>query len=380
MSEDIKVNLSKNNARNYSKYTGLIEKLEENAEGKPMSEVINDFISDLINHGREGYTNKIDAFSLQGLTPAIVDSLVKYLRIKKKEYEKVEKQEKKQAKSNQIEAKWEEFQGAIDESILSGEQGSEVEILERFISSLKDKTIEYDLDSKERKEILKRLKNRLENINKEAAEMEEKRRQEEAEIEERRRQEEAKRKAEAAEAEEKRKQEEAKRKAEEAMNQIQEISDREYKSGRIDNRLGFLNKIREAITGEGEGIDLGAKMGEVSQEHLLGMLDGKIKDELYYEQVKVYTNNFEFLRDYPEFVKADHGARERKKFTDFEAHSRFCDLASSLGEKSYDENTAIQQMLLNKDITEIDRRILTERREVLEKQIERKRQQEEGIR
>lgn len=371
--EKIIVNLSKNHAFSYSKYAGLVEKLEETAEGKPMSEVINALISDVINRNKEGYTRRIEAFSLQGITPAIADSLVKYLKIKKKEYEKAEKQEKKQAQSNKIEAKWGEVERTIDEAILSGEQGSETEILERLIAAVKDKTSEYDFDNKERKEVLKRLKNRLDKVTKEAAEIEEKRKAEEAAAEEKRRQE-------AAEAEAKRKEEEIKRNSEEAMNKIQEITEREYKSGNIESRLAFLNRIRDAITGQGEGIDLGAKMEEASQEHLLEMLDTKIEDELYYEQVKAYTNNFEFLRDYPELVKADHGARERKKFTDFEVHSRFCDLTSALGEKSSDEAVAIQQMLQNKQISEIDRRILTERREVLQKQMERKRQQEEGIR
>lgn len=380
MDKKIIVNLSKNHAFSYSKYATIVEDLEKNSEGKPMSEVINGLISDIINRGKEGYTNKTESVSLEGLTPAVADSLVKYLRIKKKEYEKTEKQEKKKEKANQIEAKWEEFERTIDGAILSGEQGSELEILAKLMLAVKDKTIEYEFDNKERKEILKRLKNRLDNATKEAEEIEEKRKQEEekrkaeeAKLEEKRRQEEVA-------AEEKRKQEEAKTNAEAAMNKIQEISEREYKSGNIDSRLAFLNKIRDAITGESAGIDLGAKMGEASQEHLLKILDGKIKDEVYYEQVKAYTNNFEFLRDYPEFVKADHGAKERKKFTDFEAHSRFCDLASALEEISYDENTAIQQMLSTKNISEIDKRILIERREILEKQMERKRQQEEGIR
>lgn len=374
MDKKIIVNLSKNHAFSYSEYAKLVKQLEENAEGKPMSEMINALISDLKNYGKEGYTNKIDAFSLQGLTPRIIESLVKYLRIKKKEYEEAEKQEKKQAKTEQIEARWKVIKNEIDEAVLSGEQGSEVEILERLIADVKGKTSKYDLDKDERKEVLKRLKNRLDKVNKEIAEIEERKRQaeekrkaEEAAAEEKRRQQEAA-------AQEKRKQEAARKNAEAAMNQIQERAEREYKLGRVESRLEVLNKIRDTITGE--GIDLGEEMGELSQEHLLEILDGKIKDELYYEQVKAHTNNFEFLRDYPELVKADHGARERKKFTDYETYSGFENLVEELQRISNDEGVAIQQMLENKNTSEIDRRILTERREVLEKQIAIKRQQE----
>jgi len=386
--ENIRIDLSENNAFNYAKYRIIIERLKEeanreieegtNGKPKPMSEVINALISDIINQDKEGYTRKINTFSLGRLTPGIVKSLLEYLRMKKKKYEKEEQEEKKQKKAEQIEEKCKEVENDVDEAVLSGEQGSEAEILEGLISAVEAKTSKYDLDKDERKEVLKRLKNRLDKVNKEAAEMEERRRQEEAKRKAKEAAAEEKRRQEEAAAQEKRKQEAARKNAEAVMNQIQERSEREYKLGRVESRLEVLNKIRDALTGE--GIDLGEEMGELSQEHLLEILDDKIKDELYYEQVKAYTNNFEFLRDYPEFVKADHGARERKKFTDFEAHSRFCDLASALEEISYDENTGIQQMLSNKNINEIDRRILTERREALQKQMERKRQQEEGTR
>ena len=364
MNKQIKINLSNNPASNYGEFAGIIDNLKEIAEDKPMSEVINAFISDLMNYNTEGYTRKIQSISMNGLSSDTIKMLIKYMKTKKKEYQKQETKEKKQAKSDQMESRWEEIERVVDETIASGEQGTEIEILERLILAIKNKEVEYDFTSKERKYILKRLDERLEAANKKLLEQQE---QEET----------------------------GKRSVEDAIKQIEDILEREYNEGNIKNKAEYLRTIRDAIAGENEGINLGIELDEKLKQQLLQRLDEESevkKDELYFEQVERFTSGFRFLKDYYEIPRAIYGSTKKIKFTDKESYERYCDLSEFLRKRSnkldLEEYDVITRILEGKDFDNLDDeerkiatnagniRVLTARKDVIEREMEERKVEE----
>jgi len=382
MEENLKFDLTKiEKEKRILYFKKMIKILEENASEQdvPVEKVINDFISDLSNIGKEGYERKVKNIGLR-ISKETLSNCIKYMKRESKRYKQIADNDKKKTRIQQKKDIWQEIEENIDRIVLQGKQGTKKEIVQKLIEGIESGEFEYEFKSKEKKFVLKKLKGIVSEIKKEEeAKAEEKRKQEEEkrkQKEERRRQEEEKRKAEEAEAEEKRRQEEARRNVEVAINQIQERAEREYKSGRVESRLEVLNKIRDAITGEGTGIDLGAEMGEASQEYLLEMLDGKIKDEVYYEQVKKFTDNFQFLSEEEMRYK---GARGRMvKFTDSYSSDKYYSLRSQI-QKGHDEYLRINELLKSDKLDNIDRKILTARKDVLDKEIERK-SKIEGIR
>ncbi len=94
------------------------------------------------------------------------------------------------------------------------------------------------------------------------------------------------------------------------------------------------------------------------------------KDELYFEQVKAFTNNFSFLRGEITTQIAE-GRRPVKKFTDKESYMRFLELRSLL-QVGNSEYLRIEQLLQNEDLSDVNKKILEERKVVIDKQIERR--------
>lgn len=357
MNKKIKINLSNNPASNYGEFAGIIDNLKEIAEDKPMSEVINAFISDLMNYNTEGYTRKIQSISMNGLGSDTIKMLIKYMKTKKKEYQQQETKEKKQAKSDQMESRWEEIERVVDETIASGEQGTEIEILERLILAIKNKEVEYDFTSKERKYILKRLDERLEAANKKLLEQQEQEKAGEKSIED-------------------------------AMLQINGIAEREYAAGNISDRVKYLVNIRNAVEGNTE-------LGEEIKGKLLQRIDEETevkRDEVYFEQVEKFTSGFRFLKDYYEIPRAIYGSTKKIKFTDKESYERYCDLSEFLRKRSnkldLEEYDVITRILEGKDFDNLDDeerkiatnagniRVLTARKDVIEREMEERKVEE----
>lgn len=89
------------------------------------------------------------------------------------------------------------------------------------------------------------------------------------------------------------------------------------------------------------------------------------KDSLYYEQVRRYTNDFQFLDEYPEVIRAAYG-KKIKKFTDEESYNRFCDLRNLI-KLGYKEYPRICELLERKNISDTDKKILSKRKAVIER-------------
>lgn len=315
--------------------------------GISVTEVIDDFISDLQNLNNPDYDKKIENIEILGsLSDKLLKSLMSTMKAMRKNYRQKERIDGKKSKLEQMKSDWQEIENTINKAVLEGNQGTEKQIIQKLISYIDEEISGYEFDSKEKKYLLKRLNGRLDEINKQEVE---KRKQEEAEINKR---------------------ETANRDAEQAMIKIEEVVATNYKEDNVA-AVGYWKAIRDAITGEKTDTSLNIKLGKQAKEQLLNMLDDRInteQDELYYQQVKNFTNNFQFLKDYTETARAIQGARNAK-FTDKESYDRYYSLRLLLQE-GYDEYEQVGNLLESGELNSADVRILTARKDVMDKAME----------
>jgi len=348
-------NSSKNPAKNFF----VIERLINKVVAKKGIEAIDQFIEDLRNNHDENYEKKVKEIDLGVIdSEKIIEKLIEYIdnNVRKKFVQK-EKKEQQQLQAKENDTKWEETEKILDDAVLSGEQGTEIEIIEKLILDLNNNNIGNNYSDREKNYILKKLNNRLISANKKEAERQ---KQNETDI----------------------------RKAEKAMKQIQDIVEREYQAGNIKNKASYLSAIRDLITGENAELDLNIKIGKTSQKYLIQMINENIKtekEEWYFEEVRKFTKDFQFLWEDPLTVKGIHGANKMYKITDSENYWNFYDLRNAV-QKGYNEEEGIEHQLkkiesrLNRDeiddkkrsVLLVNRRILFARQEVMKKELERK--------
>ena len=314
-------------------------------KGVPVTEILDLLIEDLKNFRNSDYEKKLDEISFdERVSDKVLNGLKLYINKMRKSFRGIESKEKKESKSEKMESDWRQIEESIDIAVLDGKQGTKKDILQRLVSDISKGNFEYNFTSKEKKFILKKLNGAIDEINKQ-------------------------------EQEEKNKEETKKLNAEKFMSQIQEIVDREYEAGNITNKPNYLSKIRDAVTGKDKGKEQEIKMGDVAEQYLLQMLDEKIeieKEELYFEQVRNFTKDFRFLRDFIEVSNARDGAIKPNKFTDKESYRRYTALREKL-QREYDEKIGIKLILESGDIDETDKRILLARKEVIERKNEERR-------
>ncbi len=305
--------------------------------GIPVTQVIDEFMEDLQNLQNMDYEKKIKEIDIRGnISNKLLNSLKSYLIKSKKTFKEMEKKEKKQEKkkekSEDIETKWTEIEETIN-TIIMGDK-TKKDAIGELISAIKSGEFEYKFESKEKKIILGRLEKMLEEI---------------------------------------RAKEEKQKKAQSAMIIIQEIVDNEYEKGNVKNKASYLYVIRNGITGKEKNINLGINIDKETEKKLLKLIDERIeieKDELYFEQVRRFTRDFQFLKVYPEIIDASRGIRKIDRFTDSESYDRFCSLRELL-QKGADEEAQIDKIIKSGKIDAIDEKILLARKEVIEKEKKR---------
>lgn len=120
------------------------------------------------------------------------------------------------------------------------------------------------------------------------------------------------------------------------------------------------------------------KLNEEEKLRLMEEIDKRIKreeDDIYFDYVKRFTNDFQFLRQYPEIANATLRMK-RPKFPnsdeyDKAIYDRFYDLREELQRYGHgDEYKAISELLKSEKTTDGDKRILTARLSVINKQLE----------
>lgn len=154
-------------------------------------------------------------------------------------------------------------------------------------------------------------------------------------------------------------------KANRIIEEIQKVVDREFEKGNIESKAMYLEAMKKEVR------DTHRISGKI-KKYLIGMISGRIKEEMYYEQVEHFTNGFEFLSEYPELIDATSGFRNRK-FTDRESYDRFCDLRTKL-QAGLSEYSQVNRLLENEGINDTDKRILEARKSVMDKENAKRRE------
>ena len=214
----VKLDPSKNPAQTFGILVKKLETISKDT-GTSIEKVLDDYIIDLKNYFNEGYKNKVDCIEVKGLDPVIVNNFISYIRKVKLGYKKREQENKrkekqaakielKQIKKQEMETTYNNIVASINEGVESGKQGSEIEILQRVISDINNDESEYNIGKDIKKDILGKLKERLQKATKE---------------------------------------ETNRRNAEKVMGQIEEIVEREYQEGNVKNKANYLSAIKEAI-------------------------------------------------------------------------------------------------------------------------------------
>lgn len=397
---NIKFNPSQSDAMNFWLIEEKIVNIA-NEKGLKVTQIIDKFMLEIKENPELIKTQKI------GNVNEVVNKLKEYLLKMRKRYAKKEREEAKKVQEEldmqKYDRIWEQIiEEQIKIDVSSGEKGTEIEIIKKLKCDIKKIALTYNLDKKGEKGILKRMDARIkyiEDVERKAKEAKEKEAGKEAmrkaKEEERKAIEEEARK----DAEEKAKEEKPQisEKSIKAMKQIKKIMEREVNEGNIPSRLKYLRSVRNIIIGEDEQAIFKVNIDGKEKDELLEVLDAEIKNESYFEQVQKFTNNFRFLVENADIVSAT-GMRTGIKFN-IEEGKRFDLLKeiletkmkkvsdkklrynSKIKHKDDNEYRAIEELLEQRDkMSEIDIRILTARKEVIEKEIEVKSKRGEIVR
>ena len=344
MEKQIKFDLSDNAAKNYALILNDIVKVSQE-RNQAVSEVILEFIDDLRNISTDNYEKKVKEMKMTGYLPsAMIKSLISFLTKSIKTYKDKERREaiknkrKEQAslkvgKEQELEGAWETFKKTMECDVLQDNSSriQELNILLRNVSLGKNR--DDGLSKKERAYIVKKLQSLIEDI-----------------------------------VEEDKKESAKKAKIEKAWQAICEIVERES-IGKDFTKSQYWMEIKDKILEQQSGENIGININKSIKGEILDLIDGKINEErelLYYNQVKYFTENFSFFRDYPEVIRAQKGNRTRK-FTDIQSYNRFYQLRS-LVQRGKSEYSQIAMILKEGNIDETSKKILSERMNVLNQQ------------
>ena len=339
----IRINPSDNPA---IKFGILLRDLDEIAKQKGSSklETLNEFLSDLMNYYNEDYEKKVNELFIEGITPNTVNDFISYVKREQKRYmqeEKLEKRKQKQEekkkenmeREQEMSKKWTQMEADLEDKFSADGSESEIEFLQKVASDIEEGKSPYELDDREKTYMLNKINEKVKKI-----------------------------------GNKQKKQEEDILKAQKAMSKIQAIVDREYQEGNITSKASLLDSIKNEIYSN-ENSNLNVKISKSVKPLLLPMLEDKIKfekDEMYYEQVKRFTKGFKYFREYPEVIDCFEGHSQRK-FTDKESYNRYCSLRKKISRGS-SEQYQIEKLLLDEKLNSVDRRILTERKSVMQKE------------
>lgn len=315
MGNIIKFDSFQNPAKNFAPIVRDLERIAEESD-IPTSEVISNFIVDLQNYYSKDYEKKVDV-DLNGVTPWIQSSFITYLNKMKKIYKQRETNksrrdsniDKKNTLQKQMQDKWKKFEQSIDGNIM------DPEVMKKAMDDIENS----DLSRKEKIFMKVQLDEKSKKFN-------------------------------------------------ETWEAIEGIVERESEQDSNKTKPEYWQAVRKLIADRDQRLNI--KMDEEMQKQMISMIDERIsseKDNLYYEQVRAFTNDFSFLRDDPLIVKAITGSR-KNKFTDRESYDRYCNLRSRLQEGYRGEYQKIEGDLKEGKVDNGDRRILEQRLKVMEKE------------
>ena len=370
MGKTIKFDISKSLAMNFAVFENDLKKIAENHD-IPVTETIDQFILDLKNYGREGYTKNIDEITLGGVTPSILEGLISYMNKMKKTYEKKEQNDKKRKEQEEKKelnnSNKRELEEKINNLISEQKAQTELDAMKIVLNDINSGNYAFE-KSKEKRKIVRELEKRISLQEAEAKKIAEEKAKEEAK---------AKKIAEekAAEEAEAKAKEEARRlaiqkKVEETWKEIQKVAKRGYKAAGISESTYWI-AIKHKFIEESSSLD-----NEEVKNQILDMFEETIiekEDEEYFEEVKNVTRGFKYLGFYSaEIMNGMFGNSTRKVSS--KNMDRFLNLRTEL-QRTTNEYTQIRRLLNEKTTTQGDRRILLARKQVMDKEFEKRRRE-----
>ena len=334
MGKNIIINEFGNPAKNF----GIILKnLEEIAERTNMSiqETIRSFILDLQNLTSEGYEKNIQDINVSGeILPTTKNSLITYLNKSIKKYNELDKKRAGRKKQDVKRQKLKEVWLSIANEAISGKpEEMRKEAIEDLILKISEGTAYTELKKEQRNYVLKKLRE--------------------------------------LEVKNSKKKEDKERNISNKWNAIVRKVDKEAsKSGK--SKLEIWDMIAETVLGENEKAQIKISVPDEMKDRVRALIEEQeeIEGNEYYEAVKRYTHNFEFLTGFRGISFASNGHR---KFSKPEYSRMFGGLISRLREHENVEHPETEEQLLKRVLSDelvntyYGKKIIAERIEKIEK-------------
>lgn len=281
MKRNIIINEFDNPARNFG---AILKDLEQISEKNDITvqEAIRLFVLDLQNLTKEDYQKNIKEININGgLSPNLKNNLITYLNKAIKRYNQLERKTVERKKQDTRKQELEEIWAAIENEIISNGEGKvKRDIIKDLCVKINEGTIHTELKKSQRSYVVKKLR--------------------ELEVEEEERK----------EKEEQNKKREISKKWEAIVETVEREAIRTGK-----NKLEIWDTIAESILGEEDEVGLKINVPEIMKDEVGALIEKQEKMEgaEYFEDVKNYTQNFEFLTGFRGITFASYGHRRFSK-------------------------------------------------------------------
>ena len=353
MNRNIKFSEFNNPARIFG---GLLKDLEDiaNERDLPVQDVIRMFIVDLQNMSNENYEKKLPEMCIKGdISPVLKKKFLSFLNKAIKSHNKTLKNNKERKKQADRKQELENIWKTIKETLIQNDGKSiDLDSINELLTKINEGTAYAEL-KKECKSYISKKLNELAEKEKRKLEKEREKRKLEKEREKRKLEEEREeRKLE--EEREKRKLEEEKAQRIESTNkkweEIVKIVDK-ASANTGKSKLELWEAISESLFGENKNSRFDLEISEGIKENIKTLIYDRIKLEgaEYYEAVKKYTQNFEFLTAFRGITFAASG---HKSFGNPQHSKMFEELVSTLRKSKKVEYPEGEEELLNRVLKE----------------------------
>lgn len=301
-------------------FGGILKDLEKiaNERNLPVQDVIRMFIADLQNSSDEDYEKKVQEICIKGdisvnLKRNLIDFLNKGIKRHSQQAKKNKERERQSDRKKELENIWETVEKILTQS---DEQSTRLDLINKLISEINEGTAYTELKKEQKGYILKKLN--------ELGEKE-------------------KRKLEGEKA---RRIKSANKKWEEIVKIVDKESANTGKS-----KLELWEAIAGALFGENKVGELDLGVPKAIKEDIKTLVYGRIKSEgvEYYEAVKRYTQDFEFLTGFRGVSFAVHGHR---KFSNSQYAEMFEDLVATLRKNEKVEYPEEEEKFLKRILSE----------------------------
>lgn len=313
MERNIIINEFGNPAKNFGIILKNLEEIAERTD-TPIQETIRLFILDLQNLSNEEYEKNIQDINVNGkISPVTKNSLIAYLNKSIKKYNELDKKragrKKQDVKKQELKEVWSSIES---EAILNKPKEMRKEVIEDLILKISEGTAYAELKKEQKSYVLKKLKE--------------------------------------LEMREKKEKENKEKNISNKWNAIVRKVDKEAsESGK--SKIEIWDMIAETVLGKNKKAQVKISVPDEMKDKVRALIEEQeeIEGKEYYEAVKRYTQNFEFLTGFRGISFALNGHR---KFSQPEYSRMFEGLISRLREHENVEHPETEEQLLKRVLSD----------------------------